>query len=49
MKQKFLDWVWTDVDRTQELEDVYNESLNSHVLRQYDGSFLRFRDKPRAS
>ena len=42
MQQRFADWVWADADRTQELAEAYNERFNSHVLRNYDGGFLRF-------
>ena len=43
LQSAFKQWVWTDSERATRLEQHYNETMNSHVLRRYDGSFLRFR------
>ena len=42
IKDKFKQWVWKDVDRRKELEEIYNKQFNSIVARKYDGSFLNF-------
>ena len=42
IKQKFLDWVWSDYDRRTKLEQIYNEQMNNIVEREYDGSSLTF-------
>ena len=33
-------WVWSDPDRTQKLEGIYNRTYNNLVPRQFDGSHL---------
>ena len=42
IKDKFKQWVWKDIERRKELEDLYNKQFNSVVARKYDGSFLDF-------
>lgn len=43
LQAAFKSWVWKDHERATHLEKSYNEIMNSHVTRKYDGSFLRFR------
>jgi N12 class adenine-specific DNA methylase/adenine-specific DNA methylase len=40
LEEEFASWVWQDSERAAELADIYNETFNSTVLRQYDGSHL---------
>ena len=42
MQGRFADWIWNDADRAQELTETFNERYNSHVVREFDGSLLRF-------
>ena len=42
MEDAFADWVWRDPDRAERLARIYNDIANSHVVRSYDGSALRF-------
>jgi len=44
IKEKFVHWIWTDLERTKQLADLYNERFNSHRHRQYNGQHLRFPD-----
>lgn len=39
---KFEEWIFKDVDRLEYLEEKYNNTFNSTVLRQYDGKYLTF-------
>ncbi|MFC0039581.1 UvrD-helicase domain-containing protein [Actinomadura rayongensis] len=41
LNRQFVDWLWRDGSRTVELLRVYNKRFNSHVVREYDGSYLR--------
>ena len=41
IKQRFEEWIWSDPQRTKELEDLYNDLFNNIRNRDYDGSFLR--------
>ncbi|MBR1828119.1 MAG: DEAD/DEAH box helicase family protein, partial [Atopobiaceae bacterium] len=44
LESDFVDWLWSDPDRSEVLVDLYNEVMNRHVGRQYDGSYLTFPD-----
>lgn len=41
LRDYFIQWVGADPDRLQEVADAYNEKMNGHVERKYDGSYLR--------
>lgn len=41
LKQKFIEWLWTDDARTQRLVRIYNDRYNVWAKRTYDGSRLR--------
>ncbi|WP_457180756.1 methyltransferase domain-containing protein [Mycobacteroides abscessus] len=40
--ERFSLWVWEDPQRQKRIVDLYNETMNSHVLREHDGSYLTF-------
>ena len=40
MKAGFGEWVWKDSDRAKRLAESYNDVMNAHVPRKYDGSVL---------
>jgi len=40
--EKFISWVRGTEDVAAELAEVYNQEVNSHVQRTYDGQFLAF-------
>ena len=42
IKQKFLEWIWRDIDRRERLCRIYNESFNSIRPREYDGRHIHF-------
>lgn len=42
IKQAFKDWIFRDLERRNELTEIYNEKFNSIRLREYDGSHLTF-------
>ena len=42
IKQAFQDWIWSDPDRRNRLEQKYNELFNSIKPREYDGSNIIF-------
>ena len=42
IKQAFLDWVWKDPERREQLTRLYNDRFNSIRPREYDGSHLNF-------
>ena len=42
IKQAFLDWVWKDPTRREELVKLYNDKFNSTRPREYDGSHITF-------
>lgn len=42
IKQAFLDWVWKDADRREQLTTIYNEKFNSIRPREYDGKYINF-------
>lgn len=39
---RFSLWVWESAEREQRIVDAYNNTMNAHVLRDHDGSHLRF-------
>lgn len=41
IRQAFLDWVWQDDDRREQLTTLYNERFNTHVPPRYDGSHIQ--------
>ena len=41
----FLDWVWTDAERRDQLTRIYNDTFNTDRPRRYDGSHLTFPGK----
>ena len=42
IKQAFEDWIWKDVNRREELVNLYNSKFNSIRPREYDGSHIEF-------
>lgn len=42
MKQEFANWLFSDPQRTSELEKIYNERFNNIVIRKYTGENLPF-------
>jgi N12 class adenine-specific DNA methylase/predicted RNA methylase len=40
IKQAFLDWIWLDQGRREDLARLYNDRFNTHVPRKYNGSHL---------
>lgn len=40
IKDHFMEWVWDDPDREQQLCDLYNHRFNVYRARQFDGSHL---------
>jgi N12 class adenine-specific DNA methylase len=40
IRQAFLDWVWEDNTRREDLATIYNERFNTNVPARYDGSHL---------
>lgn len=42
IEQRFSLWVWESPQREQRILDRYNHTMNSHVLRRDDGSYLTF-------
>ena len=42
IKQKFVEWIWRDIDRREMLCKLYNETYNSIRPREYDGQHIRF-------
>lgn len=42
MMKEFLNWVWRDAARKARLEDIYDKTFGSFVVRRYEGSFLNF-------
>ncbi|MCE5310432.1 MAG: zeta toxin family protein [Acidobacteriales bacterium] len=41
MTEAFLEWVSASPELQTDLHRIYNESFNSHVVPQYDGSFMQ--------
>ena len=42
IKEKFKQWIWSDIDRRNKLVRLYNDNYNSFVPRVYDGSNINF-------
>jgi N12 class adenine-specific DNA methylase len=42
IKSKFAEWVYDDLERTEDLCHIYNEKFNSTRPREYDGSHITF-------
>lgn len=42
IKQKFVDWIFKDQDRRNDLCNIYNHKFNSTRTREYDGSHINF-------
>lgn len=42
IKEAFVEWVFSDPERREELERKYNATFNQIRLPSYDGSYLRF-------
>lgn len=42
IKSEFVDWIFKDPDRRNDLVNKYNEIFNSFRYREYDGSHLNF-------
>lgn len=42
IKQEFKNWIWNDPDRRNRLVRYYNDTFNSTVLREYNGSYIKF-------
>lgn len=42
LKEAFNDWIFTDINRRDEICKVYNEKFNATRPREYDGSHLSF-------
>lgn len=40
LKEKFVEWLWSDEARSQRLVRLYNDQFNSTVPRRYDGKHL---------
>ena len=42
LEEKWEDWVFQDIDRRENLVQLYNEKFNSVRLREFDGQYLTF-------
>ena len=42
IKEAFVDWIFSDPERREQLEKIYNSTFNQTRLPTYDGSYLRF-------
>ncbi|MDR1045912.1 MAG: helicase, partial [Candidatus Adiutrix sp.] len=40
IRQAFVDWIWQDQERRENLARLYNDRFNTNVPRKYDGSHL---------
>lgn len=40
LKEKFVEWLWSDEERAAKLVRLYNDQFNSTVSRRYDGKHL---------
>ena len=40
--QKFQKWIWTDENRKEWLQEIFENNFGSVSVRRYDGSFLDF-------
>jgi N12 class adenine-specific DNA methylase len=41
IRAKFQEWVWSDDARTEQLEQIYNETFNTMVAPKFDGGYLK--------
>ena len=42
LRESFAQWAWEDSERAERLEDLYNETQNVSIPKQYDPSHLTF-------
>lgn len=42
IKEKFSEWIFSDLERREKYVKIYNERFNNLKLREYDGSYLTF-------
>ncbi len=42
IRQQFAGWIWSDIDRREQLCGIYNETFNAIRPREYDGQHIRF-------
>jgi N12 class adenine-specific DNA methylase/antitoxin (DNA-binding transcriptional repressor) of toxin-antitoxin stability system len=40
IREEFMDWVFKDSDQREALVSFYNENINTHVGREWDGDYL---------
>lgn len=40
IKEKFVSWIWEDMDRRNELVETYNNKFNRTVTRSFNGDFM---------
>ena len=45
VKAEWKNWIWSDDDRRTRLHRIYNDTFNTDVQRQFDGSHLTFPGK----
>ncbi|TAN14167.1 MAG: hypothetical protein EPN45_04055, partial [Rhizobiaceae bacterium] len=45
MAEAFVDWVWNNPERREQLTRIYNDRFNTDAPRRYDGSHLTFPGK----
>ncbi|WP_104725491.1 SNF2-related protein, partial [Helicobacter suis] len=41
LQEAFKEWIYADYDRRTHLEQIYNDTFNTNVLKSYDGSHVR--------
>ncbi|BCD51956.1 hypothetical protein NHP194022_16270 [Helicobacter suis] len=41
LQEAFKEWIYADYDRRTHLEQIYNDTFNTNVLKSYDGSYVR--------
>ncbi len=41
LQRRFVEWLWSDADRSERLARFYNDTFNAIRPREYDGSHLR--------
>ena len=42
IKERFAEWLFSDLERREKYVKIYNEKFNNLKLREYDGSYLTF-------
>lgn len=45
IKRAFEGWIWDNEERRNTLARTYNDTFNTHVLREFDGAHLTFQGK----